>query len=130
MWCRSPVEWQLLLLCAVTDASSVCAMLSCLCRSPALPHSLCVVCSYFTRGSILEHLHFATRTVVQRTAGGTRQTVGLSDNPFLVHAYVRFDGLAGICVTQKDYAVRVAYSLINKVRRHAGTGVHCEHSCH
>ena len=71
--------------------------------------------SYFTRGSILEHLHFATRTVIQRTKAGTRQTVGLSENPFLVHTYVRYDGLAGIVVTQKDYAVRVAYSLINKM---------------
>jgi len=71
--------------------------------------------SYFTRGSILEHLNFASRTVIQRTKGGTRQTVGLSDNPFLVHTYVRYDGLAGIVVTQKDYAVRVAYSLLNKM---------------
>lgn len=28
---------------------------------------------------------------------------------------MRFDGLAGIIVTQKDYAVRVAYTLINKM---------------
>lgn len=33
----------------------------------------------------------------------------------MVHAYVRFDGLAGIIVTQKDYAVRVAYTLLNKM---------------
>jgi len=32
-----------------------------------------------------------------------------------VHTYVRYDGLAGIVVTQKDYAVRVAYSLLNKM---------------
>ena len=94
-------------------------------------HALAVVvcgCSYFTRGSILEHLNFATRTVIQRTKAGTRQTVGLSENPFLVHTYVRYDGLAGIVVTQKDYAVRVAYSLLNKmmtdyeVRAHTGRG--------
>lgn len=71
--------------------------------------------NYFTRGSVGEHLTFACRTVVQRTPGGSRQTVGLADNPFLVHSYVRFDGLAGVVVTQKDYNVRVAYSLINKM---------------
>jgi synaptobrevin family protein YKT6 len=71
--------------------------------------------NYFTRGSVLEHLNFASRTVIQRTKAGTRQTVGLTENPFLVHTYVRYDGLAGIVVTQKDYQVRVAYSLINKV---------------
>lgn len=71
--------------------------------------------SYFTRGSIGEHLTFACRTVVQRTNPGSRQTVGLSDNPFLVHCYVRYDGLSGVVVTQKDYQLRVAYSLINKM---------------
>jgi len=71
--------------------------------------------NYFTRGTIAEHLRFASRTVVGRTSSGCRQTVGLSDNPFLVHVYVRYDGLAGVVVTQKDYNVRVAYSLINKM---------------
>jgi len=71
--------------------------------------------NYFTRGSIQEHLTFAARTVIQRTKPGTRQTVGLTENPFLVHTYVRYDGLAGVVVTQKDYAVRVAYSLLNKM---------------
>jgi len=71
--------------------------------------------NYFTRGTIHEHLNFAARTVIQRTKPGTRQTVGLTENPFLVHTYVRFDGLAGIVVTNKDYSVRVAYSLLAKM---------------
>lgn len=70
--------------------------------------------NYFTRSSIGEHLRFAARTIVQRTQAGTRQSVGLEDNPFLVHAYVRFDGLAGVLITHKDYIVRVAYGLIGK----------------
>jgi hypothetical protein len=41
---------------------------------------------YFARGTIADHLKFATRTVVQRTPLGARQSVGLKDdNPFLVH---------------------------------------------
>jgi synaptobrevin family protein YKT6 len=71
--------------------------------------------SYFTRGTYQEHLNFGVRTVIQRTAAGVRQSVGLSEIPYLVHSYVRHDGLAGVVVTNKDYAPRVAYTLINKM---------------
>jgi len=71
--------------------------------------------SFFTRGTIAEHLRFGSRTVCQRTKEGARQTVGLKDNPFLCHCYVRLDGLCGIAVSDLDYPQRVVYSLINKV---------------
>lgn len=70
--------------------------------------------NYFTRGTIAEHLKFATRTVGQRTALGQRQTVGLKDNPFLVHCHCRLDGLIGIVVSDTEYTQRVAYSFISK----------------
>lgn len=41
--------------------------------------------SFFTRGTVSEHLDFATRTVAQRTLPAQRQSVGLEDNPFEVH---------------------------------------------
>jgi synaptobrevin family protein YKT6 len=83
------------------------------------PHCLCVVTdlsgfSYFTRGTVREHLRFASRTIVQRTIAGTRQSVGLKDNPFLCHTWVRADGLAGLLVADQTYPVRVAFSLISK----------------
>lgn len=72
--------------------------------------------SYFTKSSVLEHLTFGARTVIQRTAAGTRQSVNLTEKAanHVVHTYVRNDGLSAVIVTQKDYAERVAYSLLNK----------------
>jgi len=83
------------------------------------PYCLCAVSdlsgfNYFTRNTVAEHLRFASRTVVQRTTPGTRQTVGLKDNPFLCHTYVRADGLSGVLVADKDYPLRVAFSLLSK----------------
>ena len=57
---------------------------------------------------------FASRTCVARTALGSRQTIGLKDVPFLLHVYVRTDGLAGVLVSDEDYPQRVAFGLIYK----------------
>jgi len=72
--------------------------------------------SYWTRDKIGEHLNFASRTVCQRTDVGQRQTIEeKGDNPFLVHVYVRSDGLSGTVVADKEYPVRVAFSFLNKM---------------
>jgi len=72
--------------------------------------------SYWSRGTIGEHLNFACRTVCQRTGPGQRQTVEQKgDNPFLVHVYVRSDGLSATVVADKEYPQRVAFSFINKI---------------
>jgi len=83
------------------------------------PFCLCVATdlsgfNYFARRTVNEHLRFATRTIVQRTPPGNRQSVGLKDNPFLCHTYVRHDGLAGVLVADKDYPTRISFSLIQK----------------
>ena len=72
--------------------------------------------SYFTKSSVLEHLTFGARTVIQRTPAGARQSVNLTEQAanHVVHTYVRNDGLSAVIVTQKDYSERVAYSLLNK----------------
>jgi ureidoglycolate hydrolase len=41
--------------------------------------------SFFARGTIAEHIRFAVRAIAERTPLGTRHTVGMKDNPFLVH---------------------------------------------
>ncbi|GAB5366435.1 hypothetical protein AAMO2058_001143400 [Amorphochlora amoebiformis] len=71
--------------------------------------------SYFTRSTIREHLTFALRTVAQRTKPGFRQTVGLKDIEYVCHVHVRSNGLSGIVVTDEEYPVRVAFSLITDI---------------
>jgi len=73
---------------------------------------------YFSRGTVREHVLFASRIVVQRTPQGSRQTVAAdNENPFLVHAYVRLDGLSGAVVSDKEYPQRVAFALLQKSMR-------------
>jgi len=72
--------------------------------------------NYFTRGSIAEHLHFGTRTVIQRTPAGSRQTVELKkDLGFVCHAYNRQDTLSGCVVADEEYPQRVAFTVLNRV---------------
>mmetsp|Transcript_10770 Transcript_10770/g.14898 ORF Transcript_10770/g.14898 Transcript_10770/m.14898 type:complete len:202 (+) Transcript_10770:103-708(+) len=68
--------------------------------------------SYFTRSTIREHLTFALRTVAQRTKPGFRQTVGLKDIEFVCHVHVRSNGICGLVVSDEEYPVRVAFSMI------------------
>lgn len=70
--------------------------------------------SYFTRGTIQEHLVFAARTTVARCDLGSRTTISLNEAPVLLHVYVRHDGLTGIVVSDLDYPARVAFALIAK----------------
>lgn len=70
---------------------------------------------YFTRSTIAQHIQFAARTCVQRTAAGCRQTIEQDEKiPFVAHTYVRSDGLAGVVMADKEYPVRVAYTLLTK----------------
>ena len=70
---------------------------------------------YFTRSTIAQHIQFAARTCVRRTAAGCRQTIQLDEQtPFVAHAYVRSDGLAGVVMADKEYPVRVAFTLLTK----------------
>jgi len=45
---------------------------------------------------------------------GTRQSAFVKENPYLVHCYTRHDGLSGVVVSDKEYPVQTAFSLINK----------------
>jgi len=83
------------------------------------PVKLCMVSdlsqfNFFTKGTVKEHLNFATRTVCKRTPPGVRQSIEMKDNPFICHTYVRRDGLCGTVVADTEYPARVAYTLLNK----------------
>ena len=70
---------------------------------------------YFTRSTIAQHIQFAARTCVQRTQAGCRQTIQLDEQtPFVAHTFVRGDGLAGVVMADKEYPVRVAFTLLTK----------------
>ncbi|CAG9463283.1 unnamed protein product [Pedinophyceae sp. YPF-701] len=67
---------------------------------------------FFQRTSVREMLQFVSRTIVQRTRPGSRQTV--EHEGYLCHAHNR-DGLGAIVVTSHDYPSRSAFCVINEV---------------
>ncbi|BGP53590.1 hypothetical protein JCM8202_001443 [Rhodotorula sphaerocarpa] len=70
--------------------------------------------SFYQRGTVGEFLSFLSRTVAERTQPGQRQSV--QENNYTAHAYHRStDALAGIIITDQEYPVRVAFSLLNKL---------------
>jgi hypothetical protein len=73
--------------------------------------------SYWKREAIGEHLQFASRLVAQRTSPGQRQSIDKKndDDSFIIHVYVRSDGLTAVVITDKEYPIRTAFSLIHKV---------------
>jgi synaptobrevin family protein YKT6 len=71
--------------------------------------------SFFARRTIRELLHFASRTIVQHTALGTRESVVVPDTMYVCHAIVRLDGLAVAVVVEKDYSSRVAVNTMSRV---------------
>ncbi|GAA6020154.1 hypothetical protein JCM10207_006278 [Rhodosporidiobolus poonsookiae] len=70
--------------------------------------------SFYQRGAIGEFMNFFSRTVAERTPAGQRQSV--QENNYTAHAYSRqSDSLVGVIVTDQEYPVRVAFSLLNKI---------------
>lgn len=64
--------------------------------------------------SIAEFMNFFSRTVAERTSAGQRQSI--QENNYTAHVFSRSsDNLAGVIVTDLDYPVRVAFSLLNKI---------------
>lgn len=71
--------------------------------------------SFYQRGSVGEFLTFFSKTVAERTAQGQRQSV--QENSYVAHAYNRggAEQLAAIIVTDQEYPVRPAFSLLTKI---------------
>jgi synaptobrevin family protein YKT6 len=71
---------------------------------------------YFESRSVRPLLVFSARTVAERTALGTRQSVEADQSAdAMVHVYVRPDGLASVIVSNSEYPLRVAHTLLSKV---------------
>lgn len=59
-------------------------------------------------------MNFFSRTVSERTPSGQRQSV--QENSYTAHVYSRqSDSLSGVIITDQEYPVRVAFSLLNKI---------------
>ncbi|KAH9992000.1 snare protein YKT6 [Russula compacta] len=71
--------------------------------------------SFYQRGSISEFMSFFTKTVVERTPQGARQSV--QENNYTAHAYNRggAEQLAAVIITDQEYPVRPAFSLLTKL---------------
>jgi len=71
---------------------------------------------YFERRGVRQLLVFSARTVTERTALNTRQSVEAEENVHaMVHVYVRPDGLASVIISNSEYPMRVAHTLLSKI---------------
>lgn len=68
---------------------------------------------FFERSGAQQVLTFACRTVCGRTPPGTRQSV--QHDKYVVHCFVRSDGLGATFVTDEDYEKRVAFTYLTKL---------------
>lgn len=68
---------------------------------------------YFQRQTVKEMITFLTKTFIKRTEPGQRQSV--THEGYIVHCYVRSDGLAGTVTTDAEYPARVAFVLLGQL---------------
>ncbi|GAV52590.1 hypothetical protein ZYGR_0AG05810 [Zygosaccharomyces rouxii] len=68
---------------------------------------------FFERSSVAQFMTFFAETVSFRTGAGQRQSV--EEGNYVGHVYARSEGICGVIVTDKDYPVRPAYTLLNKL---------------
>lgn len=69
--------------------------------------------SFFERSGVSQFMTFFSETVSQRTQPGQRQSI--EEGNYVGHTYTRLEGLACVVITDKEYPVRPAYTLINKI---------------
>ena len=69
--------------------------------------------SFFERNGVSQFMTFFSETVSQRTQAGQRQSI--EEGNYIGLTYTRSEGLACVIITDKEYPVRPAYTLINKI---------------
>lgn len=69
--------------------------------------------SFFERGSVEQFMTFFSQTIAARTEKGQRQSI--EEGNYMGHVYCRQEGLAGVVISDKEYPVRVSFSILNKV---------------
>ncbi|AGO12460.1 AaceriAER109Wp [[Ashbya] aceris (nom. inval.)] len=68
---------------------------------------------FFERNGVSQFMTFFGETVAGRTGAGQRQSI--EEGNYVGHVYSRSEGLCGVLITDKEYPVRPAYTLLNKV---------------
>jgi len=68
---------------------------------------------FFQRPSVKEMLTFLTKTFTKRTEPGQRQSI--THEGYVVHCYVRSDGLGGAVISDTEYPARVAFVLLGEM---------------
>lgn len=68
---------------------------------------------FFERTGVSQFMTFFLETVSLRTPAGQRQLI--EEGNYVGHTYNRSEGLACVIITDKEYPVRPAYTLINKI---------------
>lgn len=68
---------------------------------------------FFERSSIGQFMTFFAETVASRTGAGQRQSI--EEGNYIGHVYARSEGICGVLITDKEYPVRPAYTLLNKI---------------
>lgn len=66
---------------------------------------------YFQRSTVKEYMLFFSRTLLDRTECGQRQSVVAQE--YQCHVYVRSDGLGAIAICDSEYPQRVAFAGLN-----------------
>ncbi|KAI0732595.1 snare protein YKT6 [Fomitopsis betulina] len=71
--------------------------------------------SFYQRPSVGEFMQFFSKTIAERTPPGERQSV--QENQYTAHVYNRggAEQLAGVIITDHEYPVRPAFSLLTKL---------------
>eukprot|EP00550_Attheya_septentrionalis_P010879 CAMPEP_0198303260 /NCGR_PEP_ID=MMETSP1449-20131203/56795_1 /TAXON_ID=420275 /ORGANISM="Attheya septentrionalis, Strain CCMP2084" /LENGTH=178 /DNA_ID=CAMNT_0044005747 /DNA_START=495 /DNA_END=1031 /DNA_ORIENTATION=+ len=68
---------------------------------------------FFQRQSVKEMLTFLAKTFSKRTNPGQRQSI--THEGYVVHCYVRSDGLGGTVISDLEYPARVAFVLLTQM---------------
>ncbi|UZJ51490.1 hypothetical protein CBS101457_000810 [Exobasidium rhododendri] len=69
---------------------------------------------WLQRGTVQDVMAFMSKTVAERTPPTQRQSV--QENSYVAHVHSRpaSDGICGVLISDSEYPVRVAFSLLNK----------------
>jgi synaptobrevin family protein YKT6 len=68
---------------------------------------------YFQRSSVQEFIVFFSRTLMERTARGSRQSI--DNEEYVCHIHLQGNGLGAIAVCDKEYPQRVAFTALTNM---------------